>query len=943
MYARADDATDAGEDIYLLLSTSQTTAFDVTITDGAGNVLSAPISVSRSAPVSLPLSTLSGATKGTGTKFLVTAAQLATVLSTEGLILTANKAFFANIRVDESAQGESLTSKGTAGFGTEFRSGHVWNDGGASNLKSHVISFMATEDNTTVTISDFQNVDFQNVSEAGGTIVVNLNAGQSYVLAAHCDAAADNLNNVNGTRISSNNPIVVNSGSWLGGSPGGTQQGRDIGIDQIAPIEETGFEYILIKGQGTANENVIVVAGVDGTNIYVNGSGTPVNVTPLNAGDYYRLNYTHYTANQNLYLQANQPVYVYQGLNGVADTNERQNGLNYVPPVLCLGGTNVDLPDIDQLGNATVQIIGEAGATVTITDQLGVTTDITSQAKAVTGNTKYVTYKVAGYTGDIRVESPRPLRVALTAESNNIGAAGFFSGFTTAPVVESPNGYNSTTCIPDNLPVTLTATGFDSYQWFRDGVLMPGQTSASLSVTNPGIYTAAGALSGCIPSEQSFPLTISLCPGDVGIAKNAVSINNISGSIFDVVFDLHVTNYSTTNPAPNLQIIDDLTAGLPSGATVSLQVAPALISGSFSTGGLSATYNGNADQAMLQTSASTIDTELAVGASVVIRFTVRLDMSGATSPAYGNQAVVSTSLTAPNDGVSVTLDNQDFSDAGINPDPDGDGNPTETGENDVTTVCVDNTTIGYANPTYYTTGTDPTPVITGLSGGTFSSSSGLTIDAATGTIDLSASIVDTYTVTYAFGGACPTTTTVTIELNPPAQPTVNSQITNQSTPTITGSANLVTGQTLTVTVDGVTYALGDGNLSISGTTWTLVVPGSNPITPDGVYSVLATISNGVTSVDDLTNNELTIDTNPPSIDIQGEPTIAENGVPFTVTFEFSENVIGFTTTDLVIANATSSNFVTVDGNTYHADITPNGSGDVTIDIPAQLQRHCRQQ
>ena len=59
---------------------------------------------------------------------------------------------------------------------------------------------------------------------------------------------------VNGTRISSNNDIVVNSGSWLAGSPGGTDAGRDIGIDQIAPIEETGFEYILIKGEGTANE-----------------------------------------------------------------------------------------------------------------------------------------------------------------------------------------------------------------------------------------------------------------------------------------------------------------------------------------------------------------------------------------------------------------------------------------------------------------------------------------------------------------------------------------------------------------------------------------------------------------------------------------------------------------------------------------------------------------
>ena len=54
---------------------------------------------------------------------------------------------------------------------------------------------MATEDNTTVTVSDFGAVDFENVSEVGGQIVVNLSAGQSYVLAAYADnASADNLN-----------------------------------------------------------------------------------------------------------------------------------------------------------------------------------------------------------------------------------------------------------------------------------------------------------------------------------------------------------------------------------------------------------------------------------------------------------------------------------------------------------------------------------------------------------------------------------------------------------------------------------------------------------------------------------------------------------------------------------------------------------------------------
>ena len=155
-YARADDASDAGDDIYLVLSTPQVTAFNVSITDGAGNAMFAPVSISRSAPVTLALSTAAGASKGTGTKFLVTAAQLATVISNEGLILTANKAFFASIRIDEAAQAESVTAR-CGRIWYEFRSGHVWNDGDANNL-NRTLSVSSLPKTHNVTVSDFDNL-----------------------------------------------------------------------------------------------------------------------------------------------------------------------------------------------------------------------------------------------------------------------------------------------------------------------------------------------------------------------------------------------------------------------------------------------------------------------------------------------------------------------------------------------------------------------------------------------------------------------------------------------------------------------------------------------------------------------------------------------------------------------------------------------------------------
>ena len=834
----------SGEGIYLLISTPQVAAIDVYVTDGAGNPMFAtPFSVSKASPVSVRLSTAIGATKGRGTKFLIDASELATVLSDEGMILTANKAFFVSVRVDETAQAASLTSKGTAGFGQEFRTGHIWNEIADGYRKANMFSFMATEDNTHVKVSDFGSVDFENVSEVGGEINVTLNAGESYVLAAYVDGAAANLNDVNGTRITSDKDIVVNSGTWLGGSPGGGGVGRDIGIDQIASVESTGFEYILVKGEGTTNENVIVVASIDGTEVSLNGAAPSVF---LNAGEYHRFTSTDYSVNENMYISTNQPTYVYQGLNGAtnaaAGNNERQLGLNFMPPILCLGGTNVDINDIDQLGNAVIQIIGETGQTVTVNG-----TDVSASAKAVTGNPNYVTYKVTGYTGNVTVASPRPIRVSLTVESGNVGMAGFFSGFTTAPVIETPNGYNSSTCIPDNLPVVLEAQGFDSYEWYLDGVLLPGETAATISVDSPGEYTASGTISGCVSSEQSYPLGIVLCPGDVGAAKNVVSTTEVSPDIFDIVYDLIVTNFSTTNPATNIQVTDDITDGLPSGATANIQVAPVIQSGSFTSGGVSATYDGDTDIAILQTSASTVDTELAVSSTITIRYTVRVDMTSTTSPSYTNQAIVTNALAGPNDGVTGPFDNQDFSDEGTDPDPNGNGDPTEAGENDPTEVCLSSTSISYDNAKYSILGVDPTPTITGLNGGDFSSTFGLTINSTTGEIDLSNCIVGNYVVTYSFGGLCPTTTNVEIVINETDLNIVKTV--DNSTPDV--GSNVVF--TLTVNnqgpIDATNVVVND--LLPSGYTYVSDDGGGNYVSGTGVWTI-GNIANAGTAVLNIT-------------------------------------------------------------------------------------------
>ncbi|MBF0220525.1 MAG: hypothetical protein HQL49_13505 [Gammaproteobacteria bacterium] len=98
---------------------------------------------------------------------------------------------------------------------------------------------------------------------------------------------------------------------------------------------------------------------------------------------------------------------------------------------------------------------------------------------------------------------------------------------------------------------------------------------------------------------------------------------------------------------------------------------------------------------------------------------------------------------------------------------------------------------------------------------------------------------------------------------PPARPTVNTLTTGDSTPTLQGSFDTTETATLTVTVAGMTYTLGQSSeLTASGNTWSLNL--AITMTP-GTYEVVVTASdqNGNSATDNSTN-ELTIqDTLPP--------------------------------------------------------------------------------
>lgn len=89
----------------------------------------------------------------------------------------------------------------------------------------------------------------------------------------------------------------------------------------------------------------------------------------------------------------------------------------------------------------------------------------------------------------------------------------------------------------------------------------------------------------------------------------------------------------------------------------------------------------------------------------------------------------------------------------------------DTDTEDITVNATDDASFDYnGTSSFCISEADPAANITGLAGGTFSINNGGTINAADGTIDLSATGTGTYDVTYTTNGSCPNSSVVTIDI-----------------------------------------------------------------------------------------------------------------------------------------------------------------------------------
>jgi gliding motility-associated-like protein len=414
-------------DQYIYMSTNETSAFQVTATDGSGNpYIGSPFTLSAATPVVIPMGT------GQPTKMFLNLSDVNTVVSNKGIILEGTKDFYVSFRMRNTNHAETIISKGRPGIGTSFRLGSLINET-KDDRKNFVASVMATENNTTVKLSDYNpNVVF---SSGTGLITADsqtftLNAGQSIVFTGYCDVPA-NIDGMIGGLVTSNKPVAVNTGNALGGIESGK---ADLTLDQIVSASQIGTEYIFIEGNGSSlMENPLIVANENGTAIYVNGGATPV--TTINAGQYYLVPNSYYqgsTTNKNIYVRASKPVFAYQLLGG--GSSAATSGLNFIPPLSCFFQNAVNIPAVDKIGStvytADLMILTYSNATITIN---GVAVP-TSQAQAVLGNSDWVSYRVGNQSGNLNVVSTGPLAVGVFGfVGTAAGFAGYYSGFGSTP------------------------------------------------------------------------------------------------------------------------------------------------------------------------------------------------------------------------------------------------------------------------------------------------------------------------------------------------------------------------------------------------------------------------------------------------------------------------------------------------------------------------------
>ncbi|WP_139421902.1 T9SS type B sorting domain-containing protein [Chryseobacterium mulctrae] len=482
----------------LYLSTDSVTPFVVTVY--SNNVALGTVTISKGSPQTYIVPSVNISTNVTSEAF--------TVIN-KGLYIKADKPFYCTLRmVNDTQHAEVVTSKGKAGIGTEFFVASTPSTQLESN--NFTAGVLATEDNTTVTAtwSATAVFTFFGATPTSNTHTFTLNKGQSFIFAGPISPTVPFM----GAKIVANKPITLTNGNVTANFGISTTAGRDIILDQSVPTSRLGNTFAMVRTRSTFPdlEGGIVVATENNTQVYLNGATTPV--ATLAQGQWYRISGSSYIVqaggtHANMLISTTKNVYLYQLVS--VDNSSATCGFNYIPPLNCFLPRKIDeIGKVGEMptgtGGASVipfgtivklNILTEVGATVTYTVNGGapITPTAAQGPFPLTGNANWVTYAIQPITGNIAIQSNKAVTAGINGGHSSSGYGGYFAGFSSIPLIAKKTG----DCIPGL--ILEVDDSYDTYQWFRNGIAIPGANSNSYTPTQSGNYAVTITVGSCLP------------------------------------------------------------------------------------------------------------------------------------------------------------------------------------------------------------------------------------------------------------------------------------------------------------------------------------------------------------------------------------------------------------------------------------------------------------
>jgi gliding motility-associated-like protein len=449
---------------------------------------------------------------------------------------------------------EIFALKGMNGVGNSFIvpfQTFLNNGGGYNPVPYSAFDIVATENNTTVTITPTQALVGH---PAGVTFTINLNQGQTWSGTAASQAAAQHPS---GTVVNSDKPIAITmKDDLLSGAPYGGC--ADLMGDQIVPIERVGEEYIVMKGGLNGPDRVFIVGTQNGTTVTVAGAG----VGTINAGQTLTVDITA----ASTYIVASAPVYVLH-LSGFGC----EVGGAVLPPVICTGSTQLGFTRSTNENfamNLMTRSGYEGGFTVNGNPALvpaGAFTPVpNTNGDWMAAQIYFTTGQIAAGSGNVIANSLGKFHMGIIHGSGGGGTRyGYFSDFN---AIDPPVVANSVdACLGGEILLTASSSPGATFDWTGPNGFTSTEQNPVISNAAPvhqGVYTVIAELDGCISEPADVPVTVEDCDCVETVTNGGFEQPVIPGC-WNVIPQSQVPEWRTSSGFSSFEIWNGACMGVP--------------------------------------------------------------------------------------------------------------------------------------------------------------------------------------------------------------------------------------------------------------------------------------------------------------------------------------------------------------------------------------------